>query len=191
METISNVEVFGLENSFKASKYPFALETNKCNGDMTGTIKKLAKCQTGTGHDTFLNGIVVQFDLMLTLKAWPQAERYNFFNFISSQSLMHCIEGFNIRKQCNEYVSEVIIEEVELLQLKYRENKTTENFLKLIYNIPSGFRYTARMTTNYRQLKTIYQQRKNHRLPEWKAICKWIETLPHSYLITGNGEENE
>lgn len=191
MEMISNVEVFGLENSFKASKYPFALETNKCNGDMTGTIKKLAKCQTGTGHDTFLNGIVVQFDLMLTLKAWPQAERYNFFNFISSQSLMHCIEGFNIRKQCNEYVSEVIIEEVELLQLKYRENKTTENFLKLIYNIPSGFRYTARMTTNYRQLKTIYQQRKNHRLPEWKAICKWIETLPHSYLITGNGEENE
>ena len=42
------------------------------------------------------------------------------------------------------------------------------------------------MTTNYRQLKTIYRQRKNHALPEWKAFCKWIETLPWSELIIAN-----
>jgi hypothetical protein len=34
------------------------------------------------------------------------------------------------------------------------------------------------MTTNYRQLKTIYHQRKNHRLPEWREFCEWILTLP-------------
>jgi hypothetical protein len=46
------------------------------------------------------------------------------------------------------------------------------------------------MTTNYRQLKTIYSQRKTHRLPEWKEFCAWIETLPYSELITGE-KENE
>jgi hypothetical protein len=34
------------------------------------------------------------------------------------------------------------------------------------------------MTTNYQQLKTIYQQRRNHRLPEWQVFCDWVETLP-------------
>jgi hypothetical protein len=42
------------------------------------------------------------------------------------------------------------------------------------------------MTTNYRQLKTIYHQRKNHRLPEWLDFCDWVRGLPYSYFITGS-----
>ena len=38
---------------------------------------------------------------------------------------------------------------------------------------------------NYLQLKTIYKQRKNHKLKEdWGAICSMIEGLPYSELIT-------
>ena len=33
------------------------------------------------------------------------------------------------------------------------------------------------MTTNFRQLKTIYYQRKNHRLPEWREFCKQLEEI--------------
>ena len=55
----------------------------------------------------------------------------------------------------------------------------------MLYSNPAGFRLTAGMTTNYRQLKTIYGQRKNHRLPEWREFCKWIEQLPYSEIITG------
>ena len=50
-------------------------------------------------------------------------------------------------------------------------------------------RLTASMTTNYRQLKTIYAQRRHHRLPEWQAFCDWIETLPYANLIIGNTNE--
>ena len=42
------------------------------------------------------------------------------------------------------------------------------------------------MTTNYRQLKTIYAQRKTHRLPEWRAFCDWVETLPNASFIVNN-----
>ena len=61
----------------------------------------------------------------------------------------------------------------------YNENPTVENYLTVLYNNPSGFKLTARMTTNYRQLKTIYYQRRNHRLPEWRTFCSWIEELPY------------
>lgn len=51
-------------------------------------------------------------------------------------------------------------------------------YLRCLYSNPCGFRLTAGMTTNYCQLKTIYQQRKDHRLPEWREFCQWILTLP-------------
>jgi hypothetical protein len=62
---------------------------------------------------------------------------------------------------------------------KIEEEKKLK-YLQILYSNPCGFQLTARMTTNYRQLKTIYAQRKTHRLPEWRAFCKWIETLPHA-----------
>lgn len=53
-------------------------------------------------------------------------------------------------------------------------------------NIPMGLEYTARMTTNYLQLKTIYNQRKNHRSKQWQDFCEWIKTLPYAQqLIIG------
>lgn len=192
---IDNVNVYGIEDSFKASKYPKATDTSKVNSDYTDRIKTLAGCDIGTGHDNFLNGIVVQFDLTFSNKAWVEMQRYHFIDFVSSQSTMHCISKMDIKKQCNEYVDDRIIaicNELKDEYLKLKDNEITckdsdlkEAYLKLLYNIPSGFELTARMTTNYRQLKTIYQQRRNHRLPEWREFCKWIKSLPYSEFITG------
>lgn len=53
-------------------------------------------------------------------------------------------------------------------------------YLEILYSNPAGFMLTARMTTNYRCLRNIYIQRHDHRLPEWRAFCKWIETLPYA-----------
>ena len=53
-------------------------------------------------------------------------------------------------------------------------------YLEILYTNPAGFELTARMTTNYRCLKNIYVQRHDHRLPEWREFCKWIETLPYA-----------
>ena len=190
-EVVSNVDVYGLEKSIIRSKYPKAVDISKCTAEVTDGVRNLAACQTGTGHDNFLNGIIVQFDLTLTVKAWVEAERYHFLDFVSSQSTMHKIAQFNIAKQCHEYVDKGIIDIVERYVQIYNEDPTPENYLKLLYNIPVGFKLTAGMTTNYRQLKTIYQQRKAHRLPEWRQFCKWIETLPMSEFITGkSGDEN-
>lgn len=188
MAKIENVEVYGIEDSFRASKFPLKSELANVNREITDTIKKLANSTIGSGHDNYLNGIIVQFDLTFSNKAWVELQRYHFIDFVSSQSTMHCISKMDIADMCNGYVSQTVIDELERLKSVYLETKGKEDYLRLLYNIPSGFELTARMTTNYRQLKTIYKQRQNHRLPDWHVFCDWIETLPYSELIIGNSE---
>ena len=186
---VNNWKVYGLPESVKASKYPMAVSTDSCTAVMTEKTYALAQCPLGTGHDQFLTGIVVQFDLTLSIKCWTEAQRYHFLDFVSSQSTMHRITKFDIAEQCNEYVDPRIIEVCNELVCEYNENPTPEKYLAVLYNIPTGFRLTARMTTNYRQLKTIYNQRKNHRLPEWRAFCEWIGKLPYSEFIIGEKKD--
>lgn len=186
---IDNVQVYGVEDSIKAAKYPMAVNINNLNTDITNRTVSLGGSNKGEGHDNFLNGIIVQFDLTFSLKAWTELQRYHFIDFVSSQSTMHRITKFNITEQCNEYVDSLIINRLQELINQYNDNSTPENYLKVLYNIPTGFQLTARMTTNYRQLKTMYSQRKNHRLPEWHEFCNWVETLPYFKLIVLNQKD--
>ena len=156
-----------------------ATDVKKLDSEITNRTITLGRSQIGTGHDNFLNGIIVQFDLTFTIKAWTEAERYHFFDFVSSQSTMHKIASFELDNQYIKYVDKRIIAIMNELKDRYNETKNTEDYLKLIYSNPCGFKLTAAMTTNYRQLKTIYYQRKNHRLPEWRKFCEQIKKLPY------------
>lgn len=201
-DVVSNVNVYGLEESVKGSKYPMAVDLSKVSDEVTERTVKLANAPTGSGHDNFLNGVVVQFDLTFTNKAWVEAERYHFLDFVSSQSTMHRITKFDLDKAYIEYTDPRIIEIMKEKTKEYNElqadierlkeegkdvttllDLSKQKYLEILYSNPSGFKLTARMTTNYRQLKTIYIQRHNHRLPEWKAFCDWIKTLPNSEFI--------
>lgn len=176
---IDNAKIYGLLESVQASKYPMSVDVSDCTKEITDRTRKMGSCPTGTAHDQYLTGIIVQFDLTFSIKAWVEAERYHFLDFVSSQSTMHRIAKLNPYWQCNEYVLTEVIEILEGLIKEYNADPTPENYLRVLYNVPVGYMLTARMTTNYRQLKTIYHQRKNHRLPEWRDFCAWIETLPH------------
>lgn len=188
---IDNVRVYGLDESIKASKYPKSVDVNECTHEITDTTRKLGSCKTGTGHDQFLTGCIVQFDLTFSIKAWVEAERYHFLDFVSSQSTMHKITELDPFKQCNAYVVPDIITILDRLIQRYNNDPTPENYLDVLYNVPVGFELTARMTTNYRQLKTIYYQRRAHRLPEWREFCKWIESLPYFCELCLGGMANE
>jgi hypothetical protein len=183
---IKNVNIYGLKESIKASKYPMAVDTDKCTTKVTKRTYNLASVQTGTGHDNFLKGILVQFDLTMTSKMSVELERYHFIDFVSSQSTMHRISQFNldeayikyVDKKCIEIIKEKVNRYNSLTKEEQNSEKGKELYLEILYSNPCGMYLTARMTTNYQQLKTIYQQRRNHRLPEWQEFCDWIETLP-------------
>ena len=186
---IANVKVYDMEECFRASKYPMSVDTESVTSDMTERIISLAQSGKGEGHDQFMTGIRVNFDLTFTMKAWAEAERYRFLEFVSSQSTMQRIAKFDLSQQYCKYVDPRMIEIMNELKDRYNETQDPEDYLRLLYSNPCGFELTARMTTNYRALKTIYSQRKNHRLPEWREFCKWIETLPYAdILITGSNK---
>lgn len=193
MPNISNVEVHGLKRAICTAKYPKAIDIRNLTDELTKGIKACANCNTGEGHDNFLKGIIVQFDLTFSNKAWVEAERYHFLDFVSSQSTMHKITKFNIKEQCNRYVDPRIIDIVQTKINEYNRLQSLnlsqgaskecqamldELYLEILYNVPAGFELTAGMTTNYQQLKTIYQQRRHHLLPDWQMFCNWCLTLP-------------
>lgn len=192
---IYNAKVYGLENAIRVSKYPMSTNVDSCASEITATTKSLATCKIGSGHDNFLKGIVVQFDMRFSNKMSVELERYHFIDFISSQSTMHRITKFKLNEQCNEYADQRIIDIVQEMVDVYNglDNKSTEFakdlYLRILYNIPSGFELTAGFTTNYQQLKTIFQQRRTHRLPEWRKFCEWVETLPKFKELVLGGEE--
>ena len=198
---VNNVNVYGLEESIKRAKFPMSTDINKLNDELTQGIKSLAQTPAGSGHDQWLTGVIVQFDLTFSVKAWTEAQRYHFLDFVSSQSTMHRITRFNLDNAYTEYVDPRIVEIMKEKIAKYNEfdaktdkkpediEKLKKMYLEILYSNPCGFKLTAGMTTNYRQLKTIYAQRRFHRLPEWREFCSWVETLPHAELIIGEKGE--
>ena len=208
---IENVKIYDLEESIIASGYCMRTKAEM----KTITDKDLKRCHNlskasdhGNGaHGQFLTGIRVAFDLTFSNKAWVEAERYRFLEFVSSQSTMHRITKFNLNESYNEFVDPRVIEIMKEKVDKYNELSAEiaklgetptlralleRQYLEILYTNPSGFELTARLTTNYRCLKNIYIQRKNHRLPEWRQFCEWIETLPYfeEFINTNTSEEN-
>lgn len=66
---VSNAKVYGLEESILRAKFPMSTDVSSLNADMTKGILALAQSAKGSGHDNWLGGVVVQFDLTFTVKA--------------------------------------------------------------------------------------------------------------------------
>lgn len=198
---VENVKIYDLNESIISSGFPMrnkAIMREVEDKDIKRCKNLSFASETNGAHGQFLTGIRVSFDLTCSNKMWVEAERYRFLEFVSSQSTMHRITKFNLAEQYNEYVDpriiEIMQEKVDDYNKLLNTGKTIEDlkekYLEILYSNPAGFELTARMTTNYRCLKNIYLQRKDHRLPEWRDFCKWIETLPYfEEFIKPHGKE--
>ena len=193
---VKNVRVYDMEECLVASGYPMNLTVGEMRPEEEKDWNRALRLARACGadnmaHGQFLTGIRVNFDLTCSNKMWIEAERYRFLEFVSSQSTMHKIAQLDIRECCNEYVDEKVINTCIELQNKYYRTRNPEDYLKLLYNLPSGFELTARMTTNYRCLANIWRQRHGHRLLEWRQFCDWILTLPGMKEIIEAMEEGK
>ena len=184
---VDNVRIYGLNESIIASGYPMQVDTFDMNKVVIGDkdlkrVKHLGNAVPGSGHDCFAKGVTVQFDLQVPEYIWRQLDRYHFIDYVSSQSKMHRILKMDIDKTCNKYVLESTKTNLKSLIDLY--NKETvdlakkELFNHIIANTPCGLMLTARMTTNYLQLKSIVNQRSNHKMQEWRLLCDYFKTLP-------------
>lgn len=176
-------------------------------------MKKLVKASKSTGvncHDNALTGIRVSFDVIYPQYWTPEFQRYHFADIVTSSSKMHRLLKMNLDEACNKYVSQETIKEVkrciarwnlingywvegqkQIFELRDGSTIKTDNkkdalyyaWMQVLSNTPLGLELFMRCSTNYKQLQTIYAQRKDHKLKEdWvEGFCKnFIEKLPYA-----------
>lgn len=187
MLEVRNVKIYDLEESVIASRNAMRLQMPEyTKEEFEESLKraiKLANTPNGSGHQTFLSGIRVSFDLKYPNYISPELQRYHFFDIVTSNSKMHKLMSMDMDMCFNEYVTDLSKKQMKELVAAYNEDKSYKNFIIALSNCPQGIELFMRCSTNYLQLKTIYNQRKNHKLVEdWQiGFCEnFIKKLPYA-----------
>lgn len=214
MLEFSNVKVYDLRESIISCRNAMRLEAPDYNSEEEfnkglDRAKKLVNASKNDSnvkcHDNFLTGIRVSFDMKYTQYISKQFQRYHWFDYVSSSSLMHRITKMDFSKCCNKYVSQASIDEVtkwiniynniannhieeyvfdtgkeKFHTYAYKDTIYTA-FMLVISNCPMGTELFVRVSTNYKQLQTIYYQRKHHKLHEdYNAFIDMVKSLPYA-----------
>ena len=83
------------------------------------------------------------------------------------------------------------IEDLEEIRLRFVQDKKKEDWYDMIQLLPTSYNQMRTCTLNYETLVNIYYARRNHKLEEWHAFCRWIETLPYARELILGEEETE
>ena len=196
MLQIDNWKVYDLKESVIACRNamrinPAPITDEEFEKSMPRAIM-LANSPSGSGHQTFLSGIRVSFDIKYPNYISPELQRYHWIDIVSSSSKMHRLSSMDMDTCFNKYVTDESKEQMKRLVKKYNETKSYEDFMVMLSNCPQGVELFMRVSTNYLQLRTLYRQRKTHKLKEdYGAVCEFIEKLPYANeFIIGNNSNN-
>lgn len=195
MVTLSNVVVYDLKESVIASRNamrvaPPQYTDEEFEASMPRAVKLVQASKAGEVkcHDNFLVGIRVSFDMKYPNYFTPEFQRYHFADIVTSSSKMHRLAKMDMDACFNKYVCVGAKEMMKELLAQYNEHQSYDNYMRLLSNCPLGIELFMRISTNYKQLQTIYFQRRHHKLQEdWGAFCEMIESLPFAHqLIIGD-----
>ena len=151
---------------------------------------KLAKnlIKAGSSDRKFLRMIHVQVDVLAPLYWWKEADTYKVGTTTNSCSTMHTLhkreltlEDFSHEHITGDGLSalESTIGQINFARIAFLETKDTSYWQEMIQLLPSSFDQMRTWDLDYETLLSIYFQRRNHKLEEWKQFCKWIEKLPY------------
>lgn len=206
-----NTEVWGFKHALRGMRNPLeswaksdsSFEENADIGenDMGLAHRLIAG---GTEHRKFMRQIFVSVDITAPIYWWKEFDTYKVGTVANSTSTMHKLASQPITRECfeiddldeeifDEYEIEAIINICEKLRVKYLENKEKKYWKELVRWLPEGWNQTRTVTMNYENLRTIYFQRRAHKLNEWSGtdnaeltnFIAWVKSLPYAEeLIT-------
>lgn len=170
-------------------------------------------CNAGTDHRKFMRMITVYVDITAPLYWWKEFDTYKVGTVANSCSTMHKIheKEFTLEDFSHEHLVNLVpnseyrtytntlyhlqatIDHLNFFREKFLtmpeeggSNGMTKKdvWWQMIQLLPSSYNQKRTVMLNYEVLANIYKSRKNHKLDEWRELCKWIESLPYSELIT-------
>lgn len=166
---VKTIEIAGFISALQALRLPFSKECrSECDFSLTvfdNTVQTISNAQIteddmrlmstllkrGDEHAKVLRGIIVYAEIEAPVYFWCEAETYGVgHQRLSSESTMHV--------DCR--------------------GLSGDELVKAKSEIPMGKVLKKVDYFSYQTLRRVYFQRRNHRLPEWRVFCDWIETLP-------------
>ena len=161
----------------------------------------------GPVHAKYRRMINVYVDITAPLYWWKEFDTYKVGTVANSCSTMHKIhakeftlEDFSCEHLGVDHMSrlgcttldilENTIEALNINRKLYLKTKDKEYWWQMIQLLPSSYNQKRTVMLSYEVLANIYKWRKDHKLDEWREVCKWIESLPYSEVITGEKKEN-
>lgn len=174
---------------------------------------RLAK--SGKPHSKYCRMIVVYVDIVAPLYWWKEFDTYKVCTVANSCSTMHKIAAkeFELDDFSHEHLLDfteddektpslelgcgdckfspdgilgLTINMLNICRKRYLETNDKDILWQMIQLLPSSYNQRRTVMLNYEVLNAIYYYRKYHKQDEWREFCAWIETLPHSDLITCN-----
>ena len=154
----------------------------------------------GTDHRKFMRMIAVYVDITAPLYWWKEFDTYKVGTVANSCSTMHTIHKKAFTQNdfscehldpANLLVLDEIIFNLNTSRDRYLKSKDKNDWWQMIQLLPSSYNQKRTVMLNYEVLVNMYNSRKNHKLDEWRGLCKWIKSLPYFELITGNKNTNE
>lgn len=150
--------------------------------------------EAGTEHAKFLRYIDVTCDIIAPDYWFKEFSTYRVGVVENSTSTMHKIHAkeFTLDDFSHEHLwgkALVMLESYIIPQLNedrelYLEHKEKEDWWQMIQLLPMSYNYRRTVHLNYAVVRSMYHQRKRHKLDEWRTFCEWVESLPYSELIT-------
>ncbi len=173
---------------------------------------RLAKA--GPVDGKFRRMIAVYVDITAPLYWWKEFDTYKVGTVANSCSTMHKIHAkeFTLEDFSYEHLLEtegewididnvdpysfpaldsmdgmkIIVDMLNHHRRRFLETNDKKYWWQMIQLLPSSYNQKRTVMLNYEVLANIYQHRRNHKLDEWREVCRWIESLPYSEIITCN-----
>ena len=199
-------DVWGFEWAFKGMRNPMN-SWDKSDSDWLfqeigendlALARKLINA--GSEHRKFLRQIYVSVDITAPLYWWKEFDTYKVGTVANSTSTMHKIhakeftlEDFSCEHLINEpfpvtdeYVETYLdcmtdtIKALNCARKMFIETKDKKYWWQIIQLLPSSYNQTRTVTMTYENIYTMRQQRKGHKLDEWRFdFFNWSDELPH------------
>ena len=154
-------------------------------------------CKAGISHRKVLRQLPVIMDITAPLYFWKQLDQYKIGTVTNAESTMHTmtkhsfkLEDFSIENYKSlfgsrteeqlRYLEELVVGDLNDLRDQYLETKNMKYWYALNELLPQSYMQTRTWSANYEVLVNIIEQRKNHKLSEWKDFIDFLlDNVPY------------
>lgn len=198
MIKIENLKVYGFESAMTGMRNPlnsWSLNDTKNNDIGKNDLDLLLRlCKAGADHRKVLRQMLISFDVVAPLYWFKEFDTYKVCTVSNSCSTMHKLTSRPLTRDDfsfedmhdNECIVNEVVDNLNARICDYNAGGKTNKSLwrTIIQLLPSAYNQRRTITCNYEVILNMYQQRKHHKLKEWREFCVYMrENLPYLNLI--------